>query len=776
MMDGSFPQRDPSIPTFQTTTTPPTYPVAKTSTSAAYGVLILIAVYYFLKYLESYHLPLSEILWNSLVYLTPDKMISHFDPAFCKSSSQEPEDDEIRSPEEFDSRHRASKSDSMRRLLGLNINNGIMKVVQRTRALSDLGGVFNSERTRKLPGLGNWDHSCYQNSVLQGLASLESLPQYLREDEAEEGKEEMEVGATRRALRELTESLNNDENAGRTFWTPSILKSMSSLQQQDAQEYFSKVMDSLEKDAARANRLKYRLLALGSLSVKEHNAEGEVAASVIARDRTLMSRTSRMNSLSEELQSMILATNPLEGLLAQRVGCQRCGYVEGLSLVPFNCLTVPLNTKQEWDVRDCLDAHTDLESINGVECAKCTLLDARGRMDYLLGKHRERNLENETYAVQMDALLEDASRRLELVQKALNERDYSDNALKTCQIKNYAKSTKSRQSVIARAPEALVIHINRSIFDERTAVQSKNMAAVRFPREFDLGEWCLGTTSRGAPLTEHWNTNPRQSMLGSRLDAEKSTGGLVYELRAVVTHQGRHENGHYICYRQSPCDVDDDDELDIGSQKKSRLWWRLSDEDVREVGEDDVLGQGGVFMLFYEQVPMSPHPTPVPLNRASGETATMKSTGKGDEIPKSKSAILKELEPPSKDELKAKAASAYPTPPPERPSSSLRGGGIETTTTTLKNPNPTTASPISNRKPSFTLTSSSAHDNDTSVSTSDTAYSPELESRQLLPNLTMEPVPIIPSPTSKLSPRTGRGRDRRSNAGLESMGGTVQAN
>jgi ubiquitin carboxyl-terminal hydrolase 1 len=36
-------------------------------------------------------------------------------------------------------------------------------------------------------------------------------------------------------------------------------------------------------------------------------------------------------------------------------------------------------------------------------------------------------------------------------------------------------------------------------------------------------------------------------------------------------------------------------------QQKRDAWWRLSDDDVTQVGEDFVLRQGGVFMLFYER-------------------------------------------------------------------------------------------------------------------------------------------------------------------------------
>jgi hypothetical protein len=252
----------------------------------------------------------------------------------------------------------------------------------------------------------------------------------------------------------------------------------------------------------------------------------------------------------------------------------------------------------------------------------------------------------------------------------------------------------------------------------------------------------------------------------------------------VITHYGRHENGHYICYRQSPYDIKNDDELDDDTQKKTRPWWRLSDEEVKEVSEDVVLAQGGVFMLFYEQVPLSLPPPPVFLKQGFEDTSIMKSTEQDDEAVKSISAkesdpTSKEPESADKDQPKVALPSAYPTPPPEPPYSSL---GKSTGTPTNQSPNPIQASPTFNKShlslsstPSAVAKSSPSSINGPPTSPSDTT-SPARPEFQRLQTPPAEPIPIIPMPTSPLSPRTGMGRDRRSNVGLESMGGTVQAN
>ena len=512
----------------------------------------------------------------------------------------------------FNSKAHASKSNAMRRMLGLD-STGLLTTIQRTRTISNVGSVFKSRPSNSLPGLGNWDNSCYQNSVLQGLAALKSLPAFLRWNIAGVS------GPTQKALDETIARLNDPANVGKTFWTPAVLKSMSSWQQQDAQEYFSKLSDELEKDTAKAAKKRpgsglETLLRAERRSKRSTTSEStslpQTGAKISSEDST------RVEQLPEEVASLIVR-NPLEGLLAQRVGCQRCGYVEGLSLVPFNCLTVPLGRQWMYDIRSCLDDYTTLEPINGVECAKCTLFQAKHLMEYLLSKLH-------SSAGEGGSALDGAARtfqlslreRLNVITRALEDENFSDQVLKNCQIPSNKRvsTTKTRQAVIARSPRSLVLHVNRSNFDELTGIQSKNLATVTFPQRLDLAPWCLGrdpSLDNEIDGVETWNVDPSKSMLSTEDRTEKLDSGNMYELRAVITHYGRHENGHYICYRRSPYSkkIDDDKEYE-----SSTPWWRLSDEDVTEVDERTVLAQGGVFMLFYEQVArLAPQEEPLPV-------------------------------------------------------------------------------------------------------------------------------------------------------------------
>lgn len=530
------------------------------------SLLVFGAFVYHVFYLLGFNLlPLPELAWNCLVYLTPYRLIDAVE--------------NYRNPLRITNpavagwpRTHAEKSNAMRRILGLDTGGIIGSVAQAgRRRFSTLPGMkIGAQGLDGRPaGLGNWDNSCYQNSVLQGLASLDSLSQYLTAPNTENSAIEEEPRPDMKmaeALRGLIAILNDPSNNGKRIWTPATLKSMSSWQQQDAQEYFSKVLDEIDKE-------------IGTVINKSRRSLG------LETDDT-----SSASSVSSESLPISTIRNPLEGLIAQRVGCLNCGYSEGLSMIPFNCLTVPLGGALEYNVADCLNEYTKLEYIEGVECGKCTLLKTQGILRTLLDRVKD--------APANDVVHKTTTERLAAIAEALEEDDYEDKTLhQKCKIpKSRVTSTKSRQAVIARPPRSLVVHFNRSLFDELTGELKKNYAGVKFPKILDLGPWCLGSLGMaGNSYVEEWLLSPNKSMIATAAKPSRLRGPL-YELRAVVTHYGRHENGHYICYKKHP--APDTDEKDVAKDQ----WWRLSDDDVMKVSEENVLGQGGVFMLFFDNI------------------------------------------------------------------------------------------------------------------------------------------------------------------------------
>ncbi|KAJ5160213.1 uncharacterized protein N7482_007217 [Penicillium canariense] len=553
-----------------------------------YTALALIPVYLLLDHFGFAPISLMRALWNVLVYITPSWILLALDSRMSPSES---------SPSSPSNMSFHAKSESMQRILGLDNNS--FPFFPRSRSLSGLGNALLGHNKDAIPpGLGNWDNSCYQNSIIQGLASLKSFSAFLARNVDRLG--DKSSFSTHQALKGIIDLLNSASNYGHKLWIPSDLKSMSSWQQQDAQEYFSKLVDQIDIEIQQASRGETRNMGL-KMTGPEENILKEVCLDTTAVDENIVSAIEKAS-----------LRNPLEGLLAQRVGCMKCGWTEGLSLIPFNCLTVPLGAKSEYDIRECLDQYMTLEPIEGVECAKCTLLRARQQLKILLGGMLDEDEADKLQSPGLsDAVKSSAQSRLDAVETALEEDDFAEKTLaQKCHIpsKNRMSTTKSRQAVIARAPQCLIVHINRSLFDETTGALMKNHATVKFSKTLDMNDWCLGTqpAKQSQCMPERWETDPSESMLPHPGEAVRISS-RQYELRAIITHYGRHENGHYICYRKYPTSifpapVPDEILQAEGDKEKPERWYRLSDDDVQMVSEGHAMSQPGAFMLFYEAV------------------------------------------------------------------------------------------------------------------------------------------------------------------------------
>ncbi|UKZ70367.1 uncharacterized protein TrAtP1_011353 [Trichoderma atroviride] len=587
--------------------------------------------------LEGAFSTIGNFLWDALVFIIPAPLLFAID-SWMNSATASPMHNTLKT-----SSH-AAKSEALRRVMGLDREDGVMNSVlrARTRALSMTGSVLGLKIDSDRPaGLGNRDNSCYQNSVLQGLASLHSMPDYL--SACLRGAEEFGDGMDKNVahtLRSLIADLNDVSNNGKTLWTPSLLKSMNTWTQQDAQEYYSKVLDDIEKGAALIAKNVTSATPLIGLEGGDYIGREEYSTSEHSDDSGYQSQ-----SPDSRADSKRAVRNPLEGLLAQRVACVQCGHSDGLSMIPFNCLTLSLGLdKNHHDLYDRLDSYSKVEEIEGVECPKCTLLKAQRLLTKLVERLEASGSKKEQLAEPL--------RRLEAVQTALEEDDFTEETIKDgCKItaQSRVNVTKTKQMVIARPPQSLAIHVNRSVFDPSTFNMIKNSAPVNFPMTLDLGPWCLGSAESMKSTSEkhagddqdseeEWQLHPMSSMVAGDLGESRLTGP-IYELRAAVTHYGRHENGHYICYRKYPPsdsddvnDVDekhaispkettpkaatdstgDDDPADPNTEEGAKsnshgnrdsFWWRLSDQNVSQVNEETVMSLSpGVFMLFYECV------------------------------------------------------------------------------------------------------------------------------------------------------------------------------
>lgn len=504
------------------------------------------------------------------------------------------------------------------------------QALQRQLKMSKIGGIFNEGNT------------CFMNSVIQSLASLDSLDGFL--DDLQEAESVSKTGPSI-VLRKLINDINTKSLAKHTYSTNDLVRSMGkhssrwmSYDQEDAQEYFQQVLSFLERDVK--------------------------------------------TTLSPDEKEKPRILSPFDGETAIRVGCLKCGEMEGIRQEVMSSvgLSLTASSPEFVDLLDLFGEYSVLETIPGVECYRCSLIALEQNIIKRLGK-QEPGEDGEAAQPLPEILRKSFETRLEEIQKALtvpviDEKQYK--ALQPQKIKELGD--KSKQVMFARpTARVLAIHINRSVFDPMTGYIRKNLSPVSFAEELDLAPYVVqdvkdpknfdprtpmvaagvrkpaedhdfsdvtdeedevddlpversdvqspsvqseSTSLAASPVlsstfvsttpssvdtdyesaqsgesdqtlvnddddTEHHESSGSHHLASTSLGSAQSVAdkSLLYHLKSVIVHYGSHNFGHYICYRKC----------------RHGLWWRVSDQTVAQVDVQQVLSAQGVFMLFYEK-------------------------------------------------------------------------------------------------------------------------------------------------------------------------------
>lgn len=327
---------------------------------------------------------------------------------------------------------------------------------------------------------------------------------------------------------------------------------LATREQQDAQEFFSLLIDTLESESARQWLVVNKTPGLETVNALDESPGISVKT---------------MSTLDTHIPS------PFEGLSAHRMGCLKCKYVENIRHEKFGPMVLPLNMQRSTTLEECLREEFEMETLEDVECQKCTLLAYREGLARILAV-------DPTIA---DAkTVADAKSRLDAINMALASGKIEEPMPETK--KFIRRSTKTKAYMIARPPSLLAFHIQRSSFHNYTGRALKNQAPVSFPLTLDMSEYVTTPTL---------SMDPEEPIsLWQEGDAR-----TIYRLRSVIVHYGLHHMGHYVAYRRAEAG-----------------WFRISDEDVeyvpfetthcRSTSVEDVLAEGarGVFMLMYELV------------------------------------------------------------------------------------------------------------------------------------------------------------------------------
>ena len=582
------------------------------------ALLLALTVGYRLGFPQERLRSLPGLLWDFLVSATPARLLYAVDnwlnpPLFPRPMRL--------SPSPPPSHSHAAKSDVLQRILGTakptTLIDSLTKFTTDTLAAMDLERLYVAgDRTQPVkgpPGLVNGGNTCFRNSVLQSLASLKPFIEYLATRPL---PSESSGKAKAPLLHALLTGLNR--HARDRYLVAKELGVLDSGKQEDAQEYFSLLMDAIDREM-------------------KNNAR-PVVISKIPRDRA-DSGYGRVPPRFKLWVGPRAARNRFEGLLAERVSCRKCGHCDGIKLVPFNCLTLPLDGAKSRRLQTCLQKFTDIEVLDQVHCNKCTLL--KNRADLIWRK---------------DPVSKELLWR---IGRALEEKDYDDETLQAMGPGLImAAGDKTKETAIARPPLLLVLHINRSTHHGWGV--EKNVSPVTFPFKLNIGPYMLGsagppawsdpgdTTPQpddpgatkpddddSADLTpdhiERWVTDPSSRLAAGNPKLSK-IWGPKYSLNAIVLHNGDYHNvGHYIAFRKFPAPGMPENsmsESEVGGDSEKPAepsWYKTSDTKVERSSGREVSQQKGVYMLFYECIEpnaiFGPNPPePIPRSRGTGGT------------------------------------------------------------------------------------------------------------------------------------------------------------
>lgn len=485
-------------------------------------------------------------------------------------------------------------------------------------------------------GLSNPANDCFINSVLQALAGLPRLRDYLEAHDARRAEGAPAADADERcadrivtdALLDMVRVLTQRPAGRKTASSRPFVRALEvafrsrvSRQQQDAQEFLQLVLERLSDEHAAGSRRPRGVEGdrrqedvdeeappmpphIKATDAEAAITEAAVADAEAAEAEVADSETSNAEAAGAEAAEPSSGSAsagdafPFEGKLQSHIQCQRCGFEPKPTGSSFVTLTLNVPDKSSSTLDECLDGLLKVERIDGYRCVRCCLRSAVQR------KEREAALarnDDDDARARLEAQID----RLNAALRTNEEDIPGDVDMPGGDL--LPQSQISKHITISEFPAILAVHLSRSIFDS-SRYSRKNNARLAFPETLHLGGFDRRTyrlmsliTHKGAHSSGHYETFRRQDPArpagrGPALDKHAKSRPLAAAPADAATHARGAER------RRAGQGTSREPSLKGDSDRGKSRWWRISDDSVGRCKTADVLSmQTASYLLFYEQ-------------------------------------------------------------------------------------------------------------------------------------------------------------------------------